>query len=688
MRSRRRGTRRRSIRLRGAGVRRAGRAIAPRGRSRRCGRAGRGQLPRGRCRRCSTSPAGSRSRATARSSCSLGGGRARPPLELRLRLVQGGPRRVRPGARRLAGRRRCPGRRRAARLRPSSMTEGRDAGPAGHHAGGGRRGVAAPWRRARRPSGCPARFAMSWRRCGTCPAPCGAECRPTCDVAKPMTTASPSSTGVASPRARRRAGGRAAPAPGALAARGTGAPGPAAAVDEEPAGLRRTRCSRGAGQHRAGDRCVDRLRRPSAWRPPAPTTSTTPATPRPTGFIRQAQPARWPPASCRWRWPTSAERCCWWPRWRWRSRRRPSWPPPLRLRRADHRLFDGAQERGGGRPGGGGRRFVLRAVAGAAATDVPISDWFFIVTSFGAAPHGVGQAARKPARWRRRPPPTPVGSGPCWAPTRESYMAYLRSVTSGAVLVAYCLWAFEKADAPEHVADPLVPVVDPAVRDGDPALRAGARQGRPGIGPRGHHPGRPDAAMHRRGLGHRLRHRRVHGMSGPAADTVPRTTLEIVERLGPQSRVGRHVVRPTDADELAMAAKAAGPRGAIARGLGRAYGDSAMNAGGLVVELDRRVGLLDLDHRRHRRVLAGTSLDGLLRAIVPQGWFLPVTPGTRSSPSAGPSPPTSTARTTTPPAASAPTCSRWCWACPTAPAARSPPTTAPTSSGPPAGAWA
>ena len=28
-----------------------------------------------------------------------------------------------------------------------------------------------------------------------------------------------------------------------------------------------------------------------------------------------------------------------------------------------------------------------------------------------------------------------------------SYTAYLRSVTSGAVLVAYCLWAFEKAEA-------------------------------------------------------------------------------------------------------------------------------------------------------------------------------------------------------------------------------------------------
>ena len=90
------------------------------------------------------------------------------------------------------------------------------------------------------------------------------------------------------------------------------------------------------------------------------------------------------------------------------------------------------------------------------------------------------------------------------------------------------------------------------------------------------------------------------------------------------------MVRPTDADELAMAAKAAGPRGAIARGLGRAYGDSAMNAGGLVVSSTGVSGLLELDHPRGTaRVLAGTSLDGLLRAIVPQGWFVPVTPGTR-----------------------------------------------------------
>jgi decaprenyl-phosphate phosphoribosyltransferase len=91
--------------------------------------------------------------------------------------------------------------------------------------------------------------------------------------------------------------------------------------------------------------------------------------------------------------------------------------------------------------------FVLRAVAGAAATDVPISDWFFIVTSFGALFIVSGKRGAEASEM--------AGSGDAGARQfravlgaySESYMAYLRSVTSGAVLVAYCLWAFEKANS-------------------------------------------------------------------------------------------------------------------------------------------------------------------------------------------------------------------------------------------------
>ncbi|MDQ1249131.1 MAG: decaprenylphospho-beta-D-ribofuranose 2-oxidase [Actinomycetota bacterium] len=69
-------------------------------------------------------------------------------------------------------------------------------------------------------------------------------------------------------------------------------------------------------------------------------------------------------------------------------------------------------------------------------------------------------------------------------------------------------------------------------------------------------------------------------------------------------------------------------RGLVARGLGRSYGDAAQNGGGLVLtlppgglRLDPVAGTLTAD--------AGTSIDEILRVIVPQGWFVPVTAGTR-----------------------------------------------------------
>ncbi len=85
--------------------------------------------------------------------------------------------------------------------------------------------------------------------------------------------------------------------------------------------------------------------------------------------------------------------------------------------------------------------FVLRAVGGAAATEVPISNWFFIVTSFGALFMITGKRAAEAKE---------MGEGatefrPVLAVYTPAYTAYLRAVSSGAVLVAYCLWAFEKA---------------------------------------------------------------------------------------------------------------------------------------------------------------------------------------------------------------------------------------------------
>ena len=73
-----------------------------------------------------------------------------------------------------------------------------------------------------------------------------------------------------------------------------------------------------------------------------------------------------------------------------------------------------------------------------------------------------------------------------------------------------------------------------------------------------------------------------------------------------------------------------GPRGALVRGLGRSYGDAAQNGGGMVLRLADTVHGVVLDpDTASATVPAGVSLDDLLRLIVPHGFFVPVTPGTR-----------------------------------------------------------
>ncbi|MET0910671.1 MAG: FAD-binding oxidoreductase [Ilumatobacteraceae bacterium] len=89
----------------------------------------------------------------------------------------------------------------------------------------------------------------------------------------------------------------------------------------------------------------------------------------------------------------------------------------------------------------------------------------------------------------------------------------------------------------------------------------------------------------------------------------------------------------TDADDLTapgVLGELAGPRGVIARGLGRSYGDPAQNGGGTVVRLLPSADPIRLDPTTASvTVDASVSLDTLLRVIIPQGWFVPVSPGTR-----------------------------------------------------------
>jgi FAD/FMN-containing dehydrogenase len=89
------------------------------------------------------------------------------------------------------------------------------------------------------------------------------------------------------------------------------------------------------------------------------------------------------------------------------------------------------------------------------------------------------------------------------------------------------------------------------------------------------------------------------------------------------------VARPAFADELPVLLRhTLGP--ALATGLHRSYGDSALNARGCLIDMTGLDRFIAFDPTTGViRAQAGVSLSALLRLTVPRGWFLSTTPGTR-----------------------------------------------------------
>jgi decaprenylphospho-beta-D-ribofuranose 2-oxidase len=119
-------------------------------------------------------------------------------------------------------------------------------------------------------------------------------------------------------------------------------------------------------------------------------------------------------------------------------------------------------------------------------------------------------------------------------------------------------------------------------------------------------------------------------MRAPLTETGPAARTATLTGWGRVSPSRARVVTPDQPSQVRQLLQDPPARGVIARGLGRSYNNAAQTSGGLVIEMTRLNRIRDLDPV-HGTVTceAGVSLEQLMRAALPAGWFVPVSPGTR-----------------------------------------------------------
>jgi decaprenylphospho-beta-D-ribofuranose 2-oxidase len=124
-----------------------------------------------------------------------------------------------------------------------------------------------------------------------------------------------------------------------------------------------------------------------------------------------------------------------------------------------------------------------------------------------------------------------------------------------------------------------------------------------------------------------------------ATDLAPAPTIgaagrQLLTGWGRTAPSAGTVVTPGDTDAVAQLLSVprsprCAPSALIARGLGRSYGDAAQCAGGVVLDTSRFNDIGPIDTAGRVEVGSGVSLNELITASLPAGWFIAVTPGTR-----------------------------------------------------------
>jgi len=123
-------------------------------------------------------------------------------------------------------------------------------------------------------------------------------------------------------------------------------------------------------------------------------------------------------------------------------------------------------------------------------------------------------------------------------------------------------------------------------------------------------------------------------LSAPSAPAVTTVTSGRLAGWGGGPAASVRIVRPRHVEDFPAAlewcrARGETHAGAIARGMGRSYGDAAQLGGGLVLDTTRLT-RFELDPQRGTVTAeAGVTLGELLAELVPAGWMVPVVPGTQ-----------------------------------------------------------
>ena len=92
--------------------------------------------------------------------------------------------------------------------------------------------------------------------------------------------------------------------------------------------------------------------------------------------------------------------------------------------------------------------FLLRAIAGGVASNLPISQWFLIVAGFGSLFMAAGKRASELQAANAAGEGTAVSQRKSLAGYTPGYLRFVWGTSAAVTISAYCLWAFDVASQP------------------------------------------------------------------------------------------------------------------------------------------------------------------------------------------------------------------------------------------------